>query len=318
MSNAVAHFDITQLFKVMEANSWTEGRNFMKFWSDGTAKVAVVDPLKKKSTIGANLNQGLRIYTVQWTWLNSFSAVHTKYQEFLRQPIQSPAAKALLISKYGSPNSKNIVTPFNDWLVDRLQPPQYLQQIRQHQLQFMPVNPFELNGGKFDDLVAALNGFNFFAFYKGWVVNGAAFRTNQQVCAPAKPGAPVLPKPAGITCNKDPLARIDMAQRGSVEQLLKNPSVRSVVCVTHVGVYAGDLYEFNGAQYLATWDIENNTVELSNWDYAWGNSDTDDPKDIAVTNETFNDYRKKTGRGGDFLALSPIQLVPFSLTLPVY
>lgn len=79
MNNTVTHFDITQLFKVMEAKGWTEGRNFMKFWSEGTAKVAVIDPLKKKSTIGANLNQGLRIYTVQWTWLNSFSAVLTKH-----------------------------------------------------------------------------------------------------------------------------------------------------------------------------------------------------------------------------------------------
>jgi hypothetical protein len=90
-----------------------------------------------------------------------------------------------------------------------------------------------------------------------------------------------------------------------------------VVCVTHVGVYAGDIYEFNGAQYLATWNTVNNTVQLSTWDYLRGTSDTDDPKDIAVTNDTFINYRNKTNRGGDFLALSPVKLVPLSLTLPV-
>lgn len=318
MSGKAEYFDITQLFRVMEANGWTEGRNFMKFWSEGTAEVAAVDPRKKKSTIGANLNRGLRIYTVQWAWLNGFSAAHTKYQEFLRQSIQSPAAQVLLVSKYGRPaNTADIVSPFNDWLVDRLQPGQYLQHIRQHQLQYIPVNPYELNGKKFDDLVAAINGFNFFAFYKGQVVNGAAFRTNQHNCGAAKPGAPGG-KPSGGACIKDPLARIAAEQRGSVEALLKNANVKNVVCVTHVGVYAGDIYEFNGAQYLATWNTANNTVELSKWDYLWGSSDTDDPKDIAVTNKTFNDYRNKTNKGGDFLALSPVKLVPFSLTLPVY
>lgn len=38
------------------------------------------------------------------------------------------------------------------------------------------VNPFDMNGNKFNDLVAALNGFNFFAFYKGFSISGPAYR----------------------------------------------------------------------------------------------------------------------------------------------
>jgi hypothetical protein len=82
-------------------------------------------------------------------------------------------------------------------------------------------------------------------------------------------------------------------------------------------VYAGDIYEFNGKQYLATWNLKDNTVELSKWDYAWGTSDTDDEEDLAITNETYNVYRSKTGMGGDFLALSPIKLKHFPFVLQV-
>jgi hypothetical protein len=52
------YFDIKKLFKVMDANGWTMGKNFMKFWANGSAKFAVIGSGKSKSTIGANLNQG--------------------------------------------------------------------------------------------------------------------------------------------------------------------------------------------------------------------------------------------------------------------
>lgn len=322
MDKKVNYFDITILFKVMEANGWTEGKNFMKFWSEGKAKVAAVDQKKKKSTINVNLNQGLRIYTINWSWLNSFKVSVTKYNELLQQKIRNSAAQALLVSKYGRPaNDRDIISPFNDWLVDGMQPVQYMRNILQHQLQYIPVNSYELNGKKFDDLVAALNGFNFYAFYKGQIVNGTAFRTNQKNCGTAiftaKPGAPVAPQSPSGACIKDPLARVPADQRGSVAKLLMNPSVKNVVCVTHVGVYAGDIYEFNGKQYLATWDTVNNKVRPDTWDYMFSNGDTSDPKNITVTNDTYIDYRNKTGNGGDFLALSPVKLVPLSITLPV-
>ena len=316
MNDKVRHFDITQLFAVMEANGWSEAKNFMKFWADGSAQIASVDITKKKSTIGANVNNGLRIYTLNWNWLDRFTSSMSKYREFLNQPVQSQAVRPLLANKYGrSLMPKDIVTSFNEWLVDGLDPRRYLQHIKTHQLQYILVNPYEMHGKKFNDLIAALNGFNFFAFYKGLVVNAATFRTNQLNCEKNATAGTKFPK---VPCIKDPLARIPVKHRNEVEQLLKNPLVKSTVFVTHVGVYAGDVYEFNGAQYLATWNIVKNSVELSEWDYAWGNSDTDDPEDIAVTNETFVEYRKKTGKGGDFLALSPIRLTPLSIVLPVY
>jgi hypothetical protein len=59
MSDKIEYFDIRKLFKVMDANGWSMGKNFMKFWADGKAKIAVVGAGKSKSTIGTNLNQGL-------------------------------------------------------------------------------------------------------------------------------------------------------------------------------------------------------------------------------------------------------------------
>lgn len=82
-------------------------------------------------------------------------------------------------------------------------------------------------------------------------------------------------------------------------------------------MYAGDIYEFNGRQYLATWNLKDDTVEISKWDYAWGTSDTDNEEDLATTNETYNIYRSETGMGGDFLALSPVKLEHFPFVLQV-
>lgn len=300
MSDKKDYFDITELFKVMDANEWTEGKKFMKFWAEGKAKIAVVDPAKNnKSTIGANLNMGLCIYTIQWSWLNRFPSANLRYQELFRQRIKSPEVRELLASKYGRQFKANQITsPFNDWLMNDLTPGRYFQYIKNHQLQYLEVNPLKLNGRKFNDLVAAVNGFNFYVFYKGQVINAAAYRDQ-------------------VKCIKNPLAKIPAKQRSEIESHLIKPQCRSVVYVTHVGVYAGDIYEFNGAQYLATWNIVDDTVEISTWDYLRGTSDTDDPEDLAITNETFNIYRKKTGKGGDFLVLSPIKLTPYTMIIPV-
>jgi hypothetical protein len=97
----------------------------------------------------------------------------------------------------------------------------------------------------------------------------------------------------------------------------KPGNAKGVVYVTDIGIYAGDIYEFNGNQYLATWNLKENSVEISKWDYTWGTSDTDDEEDLAIPNETYNIYRQKTGKGGDFLALSPIRLKHFPFILQV-
>jgi len=116
---------------------------------------------------------------------------------------------------------------------------------------------------------------------------------------------------------KDELAFIPKKDREKIEKLLENQMTKSVIYVTDVGIYAGDIYEFNGQQYLATWDLKDNSVEISIWDYAWGTSDTDNDDDLAITNETYNIYRKNTGMGGDFLALTPIKIKPFPFILQV-
>lgn len=163
MGEKVEYFDIKKLFKVLDANGWTEGRNFMKFWSEGKAVKANIDPIKKKSTIGVNINKGLRVYTIQWHWLNKFSSANIKYREFFNTSVDNQAVRRLLASKYGRlSNPKTMVSTFNGWLTDGLAPTKYLQYINDHQLQYIQVSPYELNGNKFNDLVSSLNGFNFF------------------------------------------------------------------------------------------------------------------------------------------------------------
>ncbi len=301
------YFDIRKLFKVLDANKWIEGKNFMKFWAEGNAKVALVDQNKKKSTIGANVNNNLRIYTVKWNWLNQFTSANTKYKELFSSRIKNNAVKNLIKKKYGSlKKANNISVPFNDWLIDNLAPSRYLSKIKQEQLQYINVNPFDMNGGKFNDLVAAVNGYNYFSFYKGMTINASAYRQKK------------LSESKALMYFGPILKDIPDKSLKEIEKYLKNPTIKSVIYISHVGVYAGDIYEFNGSQYLATWDIKKNTVELSKWDYAFGTSDTDDDSDLAITNETYNIYRKNTGKGGDFLALTPIKLTQYPIVIPVF
>ena len=279
----------------------------MKFWADGTAKIAAVDPVKKKSTIGANVNNNLRIYTVKWDWLNQFASANIKYKELFSLRIKNAAVTNLIKRKYGTLQKPNKVSvPFNEWLVDKLEPAKFLPKIKQEQLQYINVNPHDMNGGTFNDLVAAINGYNYFAFYKGQTIHAASYRSKKLANSKAK------------QCYPDILTGIAEKSLKEVETQLNKANVKSVIYISHVGVYAGDIYEFNGSQYLATWDIVSNTVELSKLDYLVGTSDTDDDKDLAITNETYNIYRNKTGKGGDFLALTPIKLTEFPIVIPVF
>lgn len=322
MAQEKDYFDITRLYPVLKANQWTEGEKFMKFWANCKAKTASVDPAKGKSTIGANIGKGLSIYIMTWQWLQKFAVAKTRYKQFFTQRASNEAVKRLLIRKYKDyASSQTLIAPINPWLVDGLLPYQYTRYIKNEQLQFIQVNTYELNGGKFDDLVAALNGFNYFAFYKGFVLNGDAFRKakieeklnkeKQNIADHAGTGKP-LSTPA-----TDALAKLPKSVIKAVERQLESLAVKKLIVITHVGMYAGDIYEFNGTQYLATWNLKKNTVEISLWDRAWGTSDTDDENDLAITNETFQVYRTKTGQGGDFIALTPIKLVEHSLILPV-
>jgi len=314
------YFDIKKLFKVLDAKKWTEGKNFMKFWADGTAKIAAVDPAKKKSTIGANVNGNLRIYTVKWNWLNQFSSANIKYKELFSSRIKNSAVTNLIKRKYGTLQKPNkIAVPFNEWLVDNLEPAKYLAKIKQEQLQYINVNPFDLNGGVFNDLVAAINGYNYFVFYKGQTIHAASYRSKKLAESKLKQNHPAkkMVESKSKKSHPDILTGIDEKSLKEIEAHLNKANVKSVIYISHVGVYAGDIYEFNGSQYLATWDIVGNTVELSKLDYLVGTSDTDDDKDLAITNETYNIYRKKTGNGGDFMALTPVKLTKYPIVIPV-
>jgi hypothetical protein len=155
-----------------------------------------------------------------------------------------------------------------------------------------------MNGNKFNDLVAALNGFNLFAFYKGYVINGPSYRNTLKETQDKKNNK-TTPKPTNQAkaTQKDELHVIPNKDRQTIDSYLKQPNAKGVVYVTDIGIYAGDIYEFNGNQYLATWNLKENSVEISKWDYTWGTSDTDDEEDLAIPNETYNIYRQKTGKG---------------------
>lgn len=325
MATSKDYFDITKLYKVLEANEWKEGKNFMAFWAEGEARVAKVDPARKKSTIGANLDQALNIYTIKWSWLNKFPYVVAKYNELLNTRIKNTAVKTLLTSKkYMTvlPQSTDAVVPFNDWLQDGMLPYSYTKYIKNHQMQYIPVDAYKLNNDEFDDMVAALNGFNFFAFYKGYIINVDILCSQVEKYQKRWPGVakqqaetvnpPFVAKPV-----TDPLGKFPAKHRTEMELLMNNPGVKKIMYVTHVGVYAGDIYEFNGAQYLATWNLKEKSVSISEWDALAGTSDTDDDEDLAITNETFQIYRDKTQKGGDFLALSPVKLVAKTMILPI-
>lgn len=68
----------------MEAKGWGMGKSFMEFQANGSAKVAVIGISKSKSTIGANLIQGLRIFTISWNWLTKFSSAQVQHQKVLQ------------------------------------------------------------------------------------------------------------------------------------------------------------------------------------------------------------------------------------------
>ena len=73
------------------------------------------------------------------------------------------------------------------------------------------------------------------------------------------------------------------------------------VKVTEVGLYVADSYDFNGDQPLGFWNEKKNTMSMINpfaGDY--------------VDNESFRDWRKAHGMGGDFRVLSDVRRVPLA------
>ncbi|XXT18513.1 DUF6402 family protein [Sorangium sp. So ce429] len=68
---------------------------------------------------------------------------------------------------------------------------------------------------------------------------------------------------------------------------------RTRVSVHQVGIYVRDSFDFNGSQFLGYWDDSDDSVSMVN--IFSGD---------RVENATFQDYRRRTGMGGDFLVYS--------------
>jgi hypothetical protein len=75
-----------------------------------------------------------------------------------------------------------------------------------------------------------------------------------------------------------------------------------VVYINEVGVYAMDSYDFNDgpdswiSQPLGIWDVKAGEARLR-------------PPGEYVNNKTFQEFRSKTGRGGDFMIYSDVKVV---------
>jgi hypothetical protein len=82
------------------------------------------------------------------------------------------------------------------------------------------------------------------------------------------------------------------------------------VDIKEVGIYIRDSYDFEGFQYLGTWDDTANTVSRS----PIASGDT-------VWNSTFRDWRTANGMGGDYMIYSDVTKItlspPDSFTIPV-
>lgn len=82
------------------------------------------------------------------------------------------------------------------------------------------------------------------------------------------------------------------------------------VDIKEVGIYVRDSYDFEGRQYLGTWNDTTNTVSrnpLASGDTVW--------------NSTFRDWRTTNGMGGDYMIYSDVTKItlspPDSFLIPV-
>ena len=89
--------------------------------------------------------------------------------------------------------------------------------------------------------------------------------------------------------------------------------------IDEIGLYVRDTYDFlnvEGDQLLGHWSkkgvIRPGLIDY----YAEPNFiDKDTTRYFKVTNDSFNRYREKTGKGGDFLAFSTVKHYPVSILI---
>lgn len=114
-------------------------------------------------------------------------------------------------------------------------------------------------------------------FYKGYVISGPAYRKKLKEIQEQKIKSTTKPVKPNRKVQKNELDIIPNKDRKTIQSYLKQPNAKNIVYLTDIGIYAGDIYEFNGYQYLATWNLKKNTVKLSKvdaaLDYVWPSTD---------------------------------------------
>ncbi len=301
-------FDVSRLLPVFAANGWTVGESFLRFWIAGKACVARLDPKLDKATISANTdNDCIRIYVLSWDWLlgrdrqGGFAEAKSAFRTFVDDRLFNDAACRQIVKTYGGRRG-----PFGTFLADGLGPEKFRDRIAEDQLQNLPVQvPHDL--ARLNDLVAALADFGYYAMYRGETIAADQFASRLKDL-----------RPRLSSLNPSPSSLPESQQDTPLVETLR-ARYQALIVIDAVGVYAGDLYEFNGWQYLGNWDLKNQKV-WGNRAYAldsWLFDGVTYGESVNVENATFRRYRDATGRGGDFLALSPIKLIAAKRLIPV-
>ena len=311
-------FDVKQLLPVMTAQGWAVGRDFMAFWINGNACVSLVED--GKSSIGSNLaNPGMRIFTMDWAWLTGvspgFDVAKEGYQTLLKTKAFNNPAKNLIAKTYGETDGE-----FGAKLNDNMAPEQFFPLIKEHQLQYYGVESD--TSGPVNDLTAALANFSFYAMYKGETILKKDFEKRiDDIFSNYKSLKSNIPNTHSSI--------FSVSSKGELLAACQT-HLKSIVLVSHVAIYAGDVYEFNGWQYLGSWDIQNKTVIKSNLDALdtisfyfarpglSGGDVFSSNRYVYVENETFRKYRDATCMGGDFLAFTPMSLEGVTQLIPVF
>jgi hypothetical protein len=297
------YFDVSRLLPVLDALGWNEGKRFMKFWIDGNACTAKTDPKKNdKATISVNLdNACMRVLTVKWDWLLGFKEAKDPYDTFVRESLFNSAAIDELKKTYGRTPGK-----FGEFLKDGLKPEDFRGEIKNHQIQSMAVD-VDAKPSRLNDETAAMANFGYFAIYRGQTFRVSELEKSKADLWPSLSKLGLTPPGPFPLKEKDEAAWI-----AGLKEKWKN--YESIIIVTAAGIYAGDIYEFGGSQYLGKWDLVKNTVGGSDWSAGWTrvyNSPAPDADVVDVENKLFRIYRDKTGKGGDFLVFTPIRLITF-------
>jgi hypothetical protein len=305
------YFDVARLLPVLAFQKWTVGKDVMKFWIDGKECTANLDSKIGKATIGANLtNTCMRTFTVSWDWiLGSTTGGWVEVQKQFtnlksRSVLFSENAKKGIIKTYaGTPGV------FGDWLSDGLAPSAFQSKIKDHQLQKSEL----VDASGLDDIGAALAKFFFYVFYQGDTFTSANFRSRlTDIRASSSLMKAISAK--GIDLSPTSAKPTDVETKRVDDNLAKLESgFKAIIVVKAVGIYLGDIYEFNGAQYLGHWDLTNKKVDIHYISAAWNSDSAEDAPDknnvIWIGNATFRKYRTSTNMGGDFLIFSPVKLL---------